>query len=122
MDTKLLPAVLIVEDEPLIRLDAVFTIQDAGFRTYEANSADAALKILQDRDDIGIVFTDVDMPGSMDGIKLAERIRTQWPDLAVVITSGIYGLDKMKLPEGVLSLPKPYATSHLIRKLHACAG
>jgi two-component system, response regulator PdtaR len=69
-------AVLIVEDEPLIRMGAVHLIEDAGFKVYEAGSADAALALLELHKEIRLIFTDVDMPGSMDGLKLAQCSRT----------------------------------------------
>jgi two-component system, response regulator PdtaR len=68
-------AVLIVEDEPLIRMGAVYQIEDAGFEVYEAASADAAISILELHKEIRLIFTDVDMPGSMDGLKLAHYVR-----------------------------------------------
>ena len=71
IEDKSKPAVLIVEDEPLIRMEAVDMITDAGFKTYEAASADKAIAMMELHDDIGILFTDIDMPGTMDGLKLA---------------------------------------------------
>jgi CheY-like chemotaxis protein len=67
--------VLVVEDEPLVRMAAVYMIEDAGFEALEAGNADEAVRILEARTDIRIVFTDIDMPGSMDGIKLAAAVR-----------------------------------------------
>ena len=72
-------AVLIVEDEPLIRMGAVCQIEDAGFEVYEAASADAAIALLELHKEIRLIFTDVDMPGSMDGLKLAHYVRGRWP-------------------------------------------
>jgi two-component system, response regulator PdtaR len=76
-----IPAVLIVEDEPLVRLGAVQTIEDAGFEVIEAANADEAIEILEKRSDIRVVFTDVHMPGSMDGLKLAHAVRNRWPPI-----------------------------------------
>ncbi|SFE44541.1 Response regulator receiver domain-containing protein [Sulfitobacter brevis] len=121
-DKSALPAVLVVEDEPLIRLEAVDTIEDAGFRTYDAGSADAALKILEAQDDIGVLFTDVDMPGSMNGIKLAGLVRERWPSLAIIIASGIVDVDKAQMPEGTLFFPKPYPTTRIIAALQDIAA
>ena len=80
--------VLIVEDEFLIRMDAVDMITSAGFEVVEAKDADEAIEILEGRLDITIVFTDVNMPGSMDGLKLAAAIRGRWPPIKIVATSG----------------------------------
>jgi CheY-like chemotaxis protein len=81
-------AVLIVEDEPLIRLGAVYQIEDAGFEVYEADSADAAIALLEVHKEICLIFTDVDMPGSMDGLKLAHYVRGRWPPVKIIVTSG----------------------------------
>lgn len=74
--------VLVVEDEALIRLDAVHMIEDAGYEVVEAANADEAIRILEQHREIHVVFTDVNMPGSMDGLKLAHAIRNRWPHIA----------------------------------------
>jgi two-component system, response regulator PdtaR len=81
--------VLIVEDELLIRLDAVDMIEAAGFDVIQAANADEAITILEARSDIQLVFTDVQMPGSMDGLKLAAAVRGRWPPIKIVATSGV---------------------------------
>ena len=115
-DTKR-PAVLIVEDEPLLRMDAVDMIQDAGFKTYDAPSADVAIEIIGSHDDIGILFTDIDMPGSMDGLKLAKYVRAGWPSVKILIASGVIGVGDEEMPEGSKFYAKPYATSLIIDDL-----
>src|SRR4051812_49232020 len=80
--------VLVVEDEPLVRMFAVDFVQDAGFEVVEAADANQAVAILEARTDVGIVFTDVDMPGSMDGMKLARAVRDRWPPIEIIIVSG----------------------------------
>jgi two-component system, response regulator PdtaR len=82
------PVVLIVEDEFLIRMDAIDMIRSGGFEVVEANDADEAIEILERRPDITVVFTDVHMPGSMDGLKLAAAVRGRWPPIKIVATSG----------------------------------
>lgn len=101
--------VLVVDDEPLIRLAAVATIEDAGYRTLEAGSADEALMLLRDRDDIGFLFTDVRMPGSMDGVSLAHVVHDGWPPIKIIVTSGHLSSADRMLPDGARFLPKPYA-------------
>lgn len=113
-----LPAVLIVEDEPLIRMDAIDMIEDAGFKTYEAGSADEAIALMQRHEDIGVLFTDVDMPGTMDGLCLAKFVRDRWPPVVILIVSGAVGIDEVSMPEGSCFLPKPYSTVHVLKKLH----
>ena len=103
------PVVLIVEDEFLLRMDAVDMIARAGFEVVEAANADQAIEILESRRDITVVFTDIQMPGSMDGLKLARAIRGRWPPIKIVATSGSSNLVKTELPEGGRFLPKPYS-------------
>jgi CheY-like chemotaxis protein len=114
-------AVLIVEDEPLIRMGAVSLMEDAGFEVYEAGSADAAIALLE-RHEISLIFTDVNMPGSMDGLKLAHYVRGRWPPVKIIVTSGHVNLTKESLPAGALFLPKPYdpaEITHNVRELLA---
>jgi len=117
-----LPAVLIVEDEPLIRMDAVDMIEDAGFRTYEAASADDAIRLINGHDDIGILFTDIDMPGSMDGLALAAYVRNGWPPVAIMIASGVVEIEASAMPEGAAFIPKPYATSQITKTMQEIAA
>jgi len=80
--------VLVVEDQPLLRLHAVDMIEDAGFTALEAEDADAAVAILMLSEDVHLVFTDIEMPGSMDGIQLAALVRDRWPPMHIIVTSG----------------------------------
>ena len=107
------PVVLIVEDEFLLRMDAVGMITDAGFEVVEAANADDAIEILEARRDISVVFTDIQMPGSMDGLKLARAIRGRWPPIKIVATSGLVDVGEKDLPEGGRFLPKPYHARQL---------
>lgn len=102
------PAVLIVEDEPLVRLCAVETIEQAGFDVIEAANADEAIRILESRRDIRVVFTDIHMPGSMDGLKLARAVRDRWPPIKIIVTSGREQIAAQDLPEGGRFFAKPY--------------
>jgi CheY-like chemotaxis protein len=107
------PVVLIVEDEALLRMDAVNMITAAGFDVVEAASADDAIEILEARRDITVVFTDIQMPGSMDGLKLARAVRGRWPPIKIVATSGLVDVGEKDLPEGGRFLPKPYQAKAL---------
>ena len=111
------PVVLIVEDEFLLRMDAVDMIAAAGFEAVEAANADQAIKILEARRDITVVFTDIQMPGSMDGLKLARAVRGRWPPIKIVATSGRLNVGEMDLPEGGRFLPKPYSHAEVARLL-----
>ena len=100
--------ILIVEDEYLIRINAAEMISEAGFVVVEAGSADEAIEILEARPDIHVVFTDIQMPGSMDGLKLSHFIRGRWPPIKLIATSGNHIFRHGDLPEGGVFLPKPY--------------
>jgi CheY-like chemotaxis protein len=102
------PIILIVEDEFLLRMNAAEMIQDAGFDVVEAGNADEAIAILEARPDIHVVFTDIQMPGSMDGLKLARFVRGRWPPIKIIATSGNVVIRDGDLPEGGVFLPKPY--------------
>jgi CheY-like chemotaxis protein len=101
-------AVLVVEDEALIRMDIVECLEDAGFEVIEAATADQAIEVLERRDDIRIVFTDVDMPGSMDGLKLAAFVRERWPPIKLIVTSGHVPVGEEDLPASGRFFSKPY--------------
>ena len=108
-NTKI-PVVLIVEDEFLVRLRAVKMIENAGFEVVEAANADEAIEILENRRDIRVVFTDVQMPGSMDGLKLAHAVRNRWPPIKIIVTSGRGLIREHDLPDGGRFFAKPYNT------------
>jgi CheY-like chemotaxis protein len=108
------PVVLIVEDELLLRMNALDVIEAAGFEVVEAANADEAIEILEARRDIGVVFTDIQMPGSMDGLKLVRAVRGRWPPIKIVATSGHIGVAQTDLPEGGRFLPKPYSPGQVM--------
>jgi CheY-like chemotaxis protein len=109
--------VLIVEDEFLLRMNAAEMIGDAGFDVVEAGNADEAIVILEARPDIRVVFTDIQMPGSMDGMKLARFIRGRWPPIKIVATSGFVSVREDDLPEGSRFLTKPYRPAQIVAAL-----
>jgi CheY-like chemotaxis protein len=116
------PVVLIVEDEALLRMDAVDMIAAAGFEAVEAANADEAIDILEARPDIAVVFTDIQMPGSMDGLKLARAVRGRWPPIKIVATSGLVNVRETDLPEGGRFLPKPYNPMQVAGMLREMTG
>jgi two-component system, response regulator PdtaR len=109
--------VLVVEDDFLNRLHAVNLVEDAGYIAVEASNADEAITILEARKDIRIVFTDIDMPGSMDGLKLAHAIRERWPPIELILTSGHFDLSDDEIPERGRFFPKPYRDQEIISAL-----
>lgn len=116
--TVLRPVVLLVEDEELLRMNAADMITSAGFEVIEAANADAAIEILEARRDITVVFTDIQMPGSMDGLKLARAISGRWPPIKIIATSGLVDVGEKDLPKGGRFLAKPYSPDELTDALH----
>ena len=114
--------VLVVEDEALLRLDAVQLVEDCGLSAEAVSSADEALALLERRNDIGIVFTDVQMPGSMNGVKLAEVISKRWPAIHIIVASGNLAAYESQLPPSVARYEKPYNHAHACETLHRCLG
>jgi CheY-like chemotaxis protein len=114
--------VLVVEDEPLLRMMAIDIVEEAGFLAIEARNADEAISILETRSDIRIVFTDIDMPGSMDGIRLAAAVRDRWPPIEIIITSGHVRKSDVDLPPRSVFFAKPYDTRKVTKTLQSMAG
>ena len=116
------PVVLLVEDDGLLLMEAADTLSDAGFRVLEATHADKALEVLRDRDDVGALMTDVDMPqGSMDGFALARLVARRWPFIPVLVVSGMGHPGPNDMPDGARFIPKPYEPTTLVRTLRAFA-
>jgi two-component system, response regulator PdtaR len=113
------PVILIVEDEFLIRMATAEAIRDAGYEVLEAADSDQAIEILENRQDIRVVFTDIHMPGSIDGLKLAHAIRDRWPPVRIIATSGRQILRATDLPVGTVFFPKPYNPADITWTLHA---
>jgi DNA-binding NtrC family response regulator len=105
--TAALATILVVEDNALIRADMADQLTAAGYATLEAENADVAISILQRRQDIRVVFTDVDMPGSMDGVKLAHYVADRWPPVKLLVTSGHVNITLDQLPSGAEFCAKP---------------
>ncbi len=116
------PVILIVEGEFLLRMDSVEILEDGGFEVVPAANADEAIAILSARSGIQIVFTDIQMPGSMDGLKLAHFVRDRWPPIKIVATSGHVRASEDVLPAGSVFLPKPYRGAELIATLRDLIG
>ena len=109
---------MVVEDEFLIRANAIDMIAAAGFDVVEAANAEEAISILESRNDIRIVFTDVHMPGSLDGLKLAHAVRDRWPPVKLIVTSGRSIIPESELPSGGRFVRKPYEPLEIARALH----
>ena len=110
-------AVLVVEDEAIIRMDVVGFLAGVGFKVLEAKSADHAIAILETRTDIRLVFTDVDMPGTMDGVRLAHVVRSRWPTVLLIVASGKTVVELALLPGGTRFFRKPYSDDVLVETM-----
>lgn len=108
--------VLIVEDEPLVRLTGADLLADAGFEVLEARNADEALRILEATPEVRVVFSDVEMPGSLDGLGLARNICQRWPRIGILLTSG-RGIREEAFPREGRFLTKPYDGQALVRQI-----
>jgi CheY-like chemotaxis protein len=114
--------VLVVEDEPLLRMLAVEAVEAAGFVAIEARHADEAVAVLESRSDISVLFTDIDMPGSMDGLKLAHAVRGRWPPIKILVVSGKVRLQPSELPSSSRFVPKPYRAAVMVEELRSLIG
>lgn len=117
--TATLPLILIVEDDAVTRMDAAIMIRDAGYGVLEASNADEAISHLESSLAIAVMFTDIEMPGSIDGQRLAHAVRDRWPPVRIIATSGHFDLPSFGLlPDGARFLPKPYLHAAVTRTLN----
>ena len=116
------PNVLIVEDEMILRMRAVDIVEDAGFCPVEAVNADEALKILESRSDISLLFTDIQMPGSIDGLKLAHAVHDRWPSIKIILVSGQVKPTEAERPADSRFFGKPLGVEQMITELQAMVG
>lgn len=112
---KIESVILVVEDEALVRLAAVDVLKDAGFRMIQAVNSDRALEILAADSNVQLLFTDVNMPGVIDGLALARLVRVRWPHIAILIASGKRSPQPEELPAGSRFEQKPYSPDTIIR-------
>lgn len=108
------PPVLVVEDEVLVRMLITDTLTARGFAVFEASSAEEAMPILSARPDIQVMFADINMPGSLDGLQLARAAADLRPELRIMITSGQIDPEASDLPPNARFLPKPFSSQGLI--------
>ena len=112
---QIVPVILIVEDEALVRLSAVDMFEDAGFRMIEAVNSEQALELLAADSDVQLLFTDVNMPGTIDGLALARQVRDRWPHIGIMIASGKQSPQPEELPAGSRFEQKPYNADTVVR-------
>jgi DNA-binding NtrC family response regulator len=114
--------ILVIEDEPVIRMLVSEYIAEVGFEVLQAANADIAIEILESRDDIRAIFNDITMPGSMDGLKLAHAVRDRWPPTHIIITSEIRQISKGEMPDRCHFFQKPYNIEDIVELLRSLAA
>ncbi|MDO8401560.1 MAG: HWE histidine kinase domain-containing protein [Bradyrhizobium sp.] len=122
VDPTEVPNVLIVEDEMMLRMRAVDIVEDAGFHSVEAVNADEAMAILESRSDISLLFTDIQMPGSMDGLKLAHTVHNRWPGIKIILVSGQVKPSDAERPVDSRFFGKPLGMHQMITELQTMVG
>jgi CheY-like chemotaxis protein len=115
------PAVLVVDDEALIRLFAVDVLEDAGYLTFEAGDSEEAMDLLSTRPEISVLFTDINMPGPYDGLELARRVHALRKDVQLIITSGRVHPRRTEMPDDGQFVAKPYRAAALLELIRTVA-
>lgn len=113
MTSNFKPVVLLVDDDALVRVHSFLALEDAGFEVIEAEDAAEALAHLEIRSDISAMLTDVRMPGELDGVDLASRVRSERPDISILVTSGTDNATTLGLPDDIQFVQKPYTGAQL---------
>ena len=116
------PLVLVVDDEALLRWHAADLLSSAGYRVVEADDAATALRILEDRPDVKLLFTDIQMPGALDGLGLARKVHERWPDVLLLVTSGGMRVGNGDIPDHGRFVAKPYAEVELLHQVGGLMG
>lgn len=114
-----MPLILMIEDNAFIRANGVEMLQDAGYSVIHASSADDAIQLLERENSVRLIFTDIDMPGDIDGVSLAKLVHIRWPHIQVLLTSGESTLPEGELPEQDRFVAKPYVSSVIISQIDA---
>ena len=111
------PAVLVVEDEELVRLNSCETLEAAGLKVLEAANAEEGVALRETHPEIRVLVTDVRMPGWMSGIDLARLVEKKWPEISILVTSAYYTAEEGELPENMTLFPKPFSPDALAREV-----
>jgi two-component system, response regulator PdtaR len=111
-------AILVVEDEPLLNLDISDALSAKGYEVIAVTNADHAIKALEFRHDIHTIFTDINLPGSMDGLRLAAAVRDRWPPVNIIVTTGMKAPRYDEMPANSIFIAKPYRNDEVLEALH----
>ena len=123
LDHSVVPSVvLVVEDEMLLRMRAVDMVEDAGFTPVEAVDADEAVAILESRSDVALLFTDIQIPGIMDGLKLAHAVHERWPPIKIILVSGQLTPASIDIPADSRFFGKPLEAKEMIVEMQDMIG
>ncbi|MFG6596239.1 response regulator [Sulfitobacter sp. 1A13368] len=114
--------VLVVEADPFLRLAAMGLVEDAGLSGYAAAHSAKACTVLTSNNDIGIMFTNIEMPGSLNGLELSKIVRRRWPHIAIIVASGASNVAANSLPTGTTFIAKPYLPETVIAFLKEAAS
>jgi two-component system, response regulator PdtaR len=116
------PSVLVVDDEPILRLFACEALEEAGYEVVGASSADEAIALLRRGTPFEAVLTDIEMPGNLDGLELAWNIQAHWPETTVIITSGRKLPRADEIPRAASFLSKPFSAERLVDTMRSSSA
>jgi len=120
-DRSVIPStILVVEDEMMIRMSTVDMVENAGYAPLEAVDADGAVAMLESRSDIALMVTDIQMPGSMDGVELAQAVHKRWPLIKIIVVSGLE--EPIDLPVDCCFFGKPLEAPDMISRMRSMIG
>jgi len=111
--------ILVVENEVLLSLDISEALKDEGFDVVAVSNADDAITVLETRNDVRTIFTDIDLPGSMDGLKLAAAVRDRWPPVNIIVTTGMRPPRRDEMPARSLFIGKPYRSAEVLQAVRS---
>lgn len=106
----------------MIRMDVAEQLTDEGFQVFEAANADQAIARLEAEPSIRIMFTDITMPGTMDGLRLAAAVHDRWPPIKIVVTSALHLMNSTDIPDGSVFHAKPYQHDAIVKVIRRLAA
>ena len=111
--------IVVVEDEPLLSLDISDALSAKGHEVIAVPNADDAIKVLEFRNDIHTIFTDIDLPGSTDGLELAAAVRDRWPPVHIIVTTGKGAPQRDEMPANSIFIAKPYHNAEVLEAVRS---
>ncbi len=111
--------ILVVEDDVLLSLDISEALEDEGYDVIAVAKADEAIRVLETRNDIRTIFTDIDLPDSMDGLKLAAAVRDRWPPIHIIVTTGMRAPHRDEMPANSMFIAKPYLCAEVLETVRS---